>query len=388
MKLNLSATTVFQSNYNEYLKNTRLVINQGGRGSSKTWSIAQLFLLILLTKKNVLLTVCRKTLPALRATAMRDFFEIMKAEEIYLKEKHNRTDLTYHYKTNEIEFISIDQPQKVRGRRRQYLWMNEANEFSYEDFRQLNLRTEKQIWQDFNPSDEYHWIYDKVLTRKDACLIKSTYKDNPFLDPVIVKEIELLQGLDPNYWRIYGLGERGISETKIYLHWQYCDELPKNPDEIIYGLDFGYNNPTALIKISIKDQKYYWHELIYESHLTNSQVIDKLNDLVRLNEMTKNSMIYADSAEPQRIEEIHKAGFNIKPADKDVKKGIDIIKTYAWFITKSSINALKEVKSYSWKVDKDGKNLDEPVKQNDHLMDAGRYAIHTYSKKPKIQFSF
>lgn len=376
----LKATNVFERNYDALGSKDRIIVNQGGRGSSKTYSIAQLFLLLLLTKRNTLFTVTRKTLPALRATAMRDFFEILKNEGIYREERHNRTELIYHYGSNEIEFISVDQPQKVRGRKRQFLWMNEANEFSYEDFRQLNLRTEKQIWMDFNPSDEFHWIYDNVLTRDDARLIKSTYKDNPFLDPVIVKEIERLKTLDPNYWRIYGEGERGISEAKIYKHWQYCDGLPKELDETIYGLDFGYNNPTALVKVGIKDQNIYTQELIYKSFLTNAQLIQQLQQA----SIAGSAFIYADSAEPQRIEEIRKAGFNVRPADKEVGKGIDAIKTRAWFITKDSVNVLKEAKSYSWK-EKDGKILDEPVKADDHLMDAIRYAVHTHFLKPKVQ---
>lgn len=373
----LNATTVFERNWDEYQKGTRIIVNQGGRGSSKTYSIAQLFLTLLVTKQNILLTVARKTLPALKATAMRDFFEIMKSEGIYKEERHNKSDNTYTYGTNEIEFISVDQPQKVRGRKRHYLWLNEANEFSYEDFRQLNLRTEKQIWLDFNPSDEYHWIYDHILTRPDATLIKSTYKDNPFLDKQIVKEIELLKGLDQNYWRIYGLGERGISEAKVYSHWQYIESLPTSPDETIYGLDFGFNNQTALIRIDLKDQCYFWDELIYESHLTNTDLIDRMRTL-----NLGNKEIYCDSAEPQRIEELKRAGFNAKPADKDVNKGIDHIKSHKWYITKRSVNTLKEVKSYSWKT-KDDKILDEPIKQNDHAMDAGRYAVHTHSIIPK-----
>ena len=378
--MQIKATTIFQQNYEQYLKNTRLIINQGGRGSSKTWSIAQLFLIILLKSHNTLLTVCRKTLPALRATAMRDFFEIMKRENLYREENHNKTDNTYKYNSNEIEFISIDEPQKIRGRTRPFLWMNEANEFKYEDFRQLNMRTEKQIWMDFNPSDEYHWIYDYILTRPDCAFIQSTYKDNPFLDKNIVKEIELYRTMDKNYWRIYGLGERGISEMKIYSHWQYCDKLPDNPDEIIYGLDFGYNNPTALIKVAIKDKNIYTQELIYKSYLTNAQLIEE----IKMVDGIRTGYIYADCAEPQRIEEIKKAGFNIRPSDKEVGKGIDAVKTHKWFITKNSINTLKEVKSYSWK-EKDGKALDEPVKINDHAMDAIRYAIHTYFLKPKVQ---
>ena len=381
MKLEGLVTDVFVKNYDALQTDKRFIVNQGGSRSSKTWSIAQLFLKLLFTEKNCLLTVCRKTLPALRASAMRDFFGIMVDAGVYRVENHNKTELTYTYKTNEIEFISIDQPQKVRGRKRRHLWMNEANEFTYEDFRQLNIRTEEKIFMDYNPSDEFHWIYDNILTRDDRVFIKSTYKDNPFLEKSIVKEIELLKQTDPNYWRIYGLGERGISETTIFIYWQLAENWPEF-DEVIYGVDFGFNNPTALVKVGIKDKENYLEELLYESHLTNSQLIDKLK-LLELGD----AYIYADAAEPQRIEEIKRAGFNIYPADKDVKKGIDEIRTHKLFINKNSVNLLKEIKSYKWKV-KDDKPLDEPVKMNDHLLDAARYAVHTHSlvEEPDIHF--
>jgi phage terminase large subunit len=372
--MQLKATKIFDKNHQALEGGARIIVNQGGRGSSKTWSIAQIFLILLLTKQNVVLTVARKYFPALRATAMKDFFTIMKNEGAYRIESHNRTEHIYRFRSNEIEFISVDQEQKVRGRKRDYLWMNEVNEFSLEDYRQLSMRTENTIFMDFNPSDEFHWIYDQILTRDDTTFIQSTYLDNPFLPRSIVKEIETYRTLDANYWRVYGLGERGISELKVYSHWKVGDE-PETFDEVIYGLDFGYNNPTALVRIGIRDQAYYWKELLYESFITNTQLIERLKGLD-----IKNGRIYADTAEPQRIEEIRKAGFNIKPSNKDVQKGIDHIKSHAFYVTKDSVNLLKEVKSYSWK-EKDGKALDEPVKQYDHLMDAGRYAVHTHSQK-------
>jgi len=381
MNLNLKATDLFERNYAEYQKKTRLVVNQGGRGSGKTWSLAQLFLIILTTHKNTLLTVCRKTLPSLKASAYRDFFEIMQEQNLYTEDKHNKTELTYKYSSNEIEFVSVDQPQKIRGRKRQYLWMNETNEFSYEDFRQLNLRTDIQIFMDFNPSMEFHWIYDDILTRDDVAFLKSTYKDNPFLEPNVVKEIERLKAVDENYWRIYGLGERGSSEATIYKNWDYTDVIPEG-DEVIYGLDFGFNNPTALVKITIKDKDIYLQELLYESHLTNSQLIERLKQLVDTNDY-----IYADIAEPQRIEEINQAGFNVQQSDKDVKKGIDTLRSRRIFITKDSINLLKEIKTYSWR-QKDNKSLDEPIKDNDHLLDATRYAIHSHINQPEPNIRF
>lgn len=374
-------TNVFIRNYEAYQSDKRFIVNQGGTRSSKTYSIAQLFLLLLINSKNTLLTVCRKTLPSLKASAMRDFFEILNIEGLYDPNKHNKTECTYTYKTNEIEFISIDQPQKIRGRKRQHLWMNEANEFTREDFRQLNLRTTGKIIMDYNPSDEFHWIYDDILTRDDTIFIKSTYLDNPFLEQRVIKEIELLKETDQNYWNIYGLGERGVSGLTIYNHWQYCDKIP-DCDEIIYGLDFGFNNPTALVKIGIKDKEYYLQEILHESHLTNQDLIKRLEILV-----DKNTYIYADCAEPQRIEEINQAGFNCLPADKDVKKGIDNLRSHKIYITKDSINLLKEIKNYKWK-EKDGKALDDPVKLNDHLLDGARYGVHTHQIEPEPNIRF
>ena len=380
MKLNLQATTIFQKNYDEWKsKKYRFIVNEGGTGSSKTYSIAQLFLIILIQERNELLTICRNNLPQLRASAMKDFFDIMKDAGMYREESHNKSDRIYRYGSNEVNFISVEESRKLRSQKRGYLWINEANEMSLESYRQLNMRTKTQVFMDYNPSDEYHWIYDYVLNRPEAKLIHSTYKDNAFLDPQIVKEIEHYKGLDKNYWRIYGLGERGITEMKIYSHWQYCDKLPDNPDETIYGLDFGYNNPSAFIQVAIKDQNIYTKELIYKSYLTNAQLIEE----AKTKEIGDN-IIYADSAEPQRIEEFRTAGFNIRPADKEVGKGIDAVKTRAWYITKDSVNTQKEAKSYSWK-EKDGKALDEPVKVNDHAMDAIRYAVHTHLSKPTIQ---
>lgn len=375
MKFQTTGTRVFERNFDAFKSDKRFIVNQGGTRSSKTYSIAQIFATELFKGKNILLTVVRKTLPSLKASAYKDFLDIIKASDCYNENNHNKSELTYKYKDAEIEFISVDQPQKIRGRKRQILWINEANELSYEDFRQLNLRTEQKIFLDYNPSDEYHWIYDNVMTRDDCIFIQSTYKDNPFLDKNIVQEIERLRATDENYWRIYGLGERGISETTIYKHWQLCDEIPPE-DEKIYGLDFGYNNPSALLEVNFKDKEVYTKEKLYESFLTNQQLIQKMKDL----EISETDYIYADTQEPQRIEEIKQAGFNIYPSDKDVGKGIDTVKSSIIYIIKDSVNLLKEIKNYKYKV-KDEKVLDKPVKVNDHLMDCMRYALHTHLQR-------
>jgi phage terminase large subunit len=332
----------------------------------------------MLTEKNKVFTICRKTLPALKATALKDFMEILKSSGKFREENFTRSDHVYYFGTNEIEFISADNPQKLRGRKRNYLWLNEANEMDYEDYRQLLFRTTEQVYLDFNPSDEFHWIYDFVLTRDDCTFIKSTYLDNPFLNAETVKEIERVRHIDANYWRIYGLGERGISETTIYSNWELIDELPEGGDTY-YGLDFGFNNCTSLNRVVEKDMDIYVDELIYESGLTNSDLIKKMG-LLGINRI---SYIYSDSAEPQRIEELRRSNFNAKSANKDVLKGIDTMKSRRIFITKRSLNIIKEIRSYRWK-EKDGKPLDEPVKVNDHAMDSIRYAVHTKATKPFI----
>ncbi len=352
-------------------------------------------------EKGVRLTIARKTFPSLRATAMKDFFNVLREMHIYREEWHNKTEFIYKYGSNEVDFLSVDEPSRIRSRRRDYLWMNEANEFSVEDFEQLNMRTEKQVFMDYNPSHLFHWIYDRLQTRKDCIVIPSTFLDNPFLSQELVKEIENYKDKDQNYWRIYGLGLRGVTETLIYTHWQYCDVLPENPDKRMFGLDFGFNNQTALVEVDEKDKDYYWHELLYEKYITNADLIrteseaiekgkplGKLHKLVNEGKLSYNDIIYADSAEPGRIEEIMQAGFNVVPAFKtEIKNGVDIIKSHKFFITKESINLSKEAKSYSWKT-KDGKPLEEPVKENDHLLDAGRYAIITDLKSVPTKLHF
>ena len=379
MRLQIEGTPVFVKNWQALQDKKRIIVNEGGTGSSKTYSLAQVFFLLLLQDKGNVLTVARKTMPALRGTAMRDFFAILQKEGIYNPANHDKTNNIYSYKTNMIEFLSVDDPARVRSRKRDFLWLNEANEFDLEDWRQLSMRTSGAIFLDYNPSYQYHWIYDEVLSREDCLIIHSTFEDNPFLSREIVKEIKHYQEIDENYWRIYGLGLRGKTEARIHQNWDYCQELPEG--DTIYGLDFGYNNPTALLKIVLRDEGWYVEEILYEKFLTNSQLIKKLKEL----NIPKQKEIYCDSAEPQRIEEIQNAGYWALPADKDVGKGIDTVNSRKLFITKNSLNCVEEIKKYSWKQkDKgflDEKFSDEPVKIFDHLMSSLRYGIHSHHKE-------
>jgi phage terminase large subunit len=363
----INTTNVF---HKAYRSETRITCLQGGTRSSKTYSLCQLFIVKCLEETGKVFTICRKTLPALKGTAYRDVLNILKELELYREDNHNKSELSYALNGNLIEFISVDQPQKIRGRKRDYLWLNEANEFTYEDWQQLILRTTDKIYLDYNPSDPYSWIYEKVVVRDDCTFIKSTYKANPFLDKDTVAEIERLKDLDPDYWQVYGLGEIGSVQTMIFRNFNLVDDVQGRL--IGYGLDFGFtNSPSALVAVYQSDDNLYIKEMLYEKRLTNRDLANKLKEF----RIDRQSEIIADSAEPKSIEEVYRQGFNIKPAKKGagIHLGIDIMRRYKLNITKDSLNAIKEFRGYKWATDKNGDVLNTPVKVNDHLIDATRY---------------
>jgi phage terminase large subunit len=296
---------------------------------------------------------------------------------IYQERIHNRTDHVFKIQESTVEFFSLDAPGKARGPRRDILFINEANLVPLETYRQLELRTRKAIYLDYNPVDEFHWIYDELVdaNRSDVTFIKSTYKQNTFLSPREIANIERYESVDENYWRVYGLGERGSSRATVYTTWELCDTLPEGGEEI-WGMDFGFNDPAAMVQVKIHDDDIYVREQFYQSRSTNADRIRALQ------EMDVTERIYADSSQPEFISEIYSAGFDIHRADKDVKKGLDTIRSRRLFITRDSINLIKEIKSYKYREDANGRILEEPVKLNDHLMDAMRYAVHTYFGNP------
>ena len=363
----IKTTNVF---HKAYRSDSRITCLQGGTRSSKTYSLCQLFIVKCLEETGKVFTICRKTLPALKGTAYRDVLNILKELELYNEANHNKSELSYLLNGNLLEFISVDQPVKIRGRKRNYLWLNEANEFNYEDWQQLILRTTEKIYLDYNPSDPYSWIYDKVITRDDCTFLKSTYRANPFLDKDTIAEVERLKDLDPDYWRVYGMGEIGTVQTMIFRKFDLVDEVQGRL--VGYGLDFGFtNSPSALVAVYVSDDNLYIKEMLYEKRLTNTDLANKLKEF----KIDRQSEIVGDSAEPKTIEEIYRQGFNIKPAKKGagIHLGIDIMRRYKLHITKDSLNAIKEFRSYKWATDKNGDVLNAPVKVNDHLIDATRY---------------
>jgi len=356
----------------------KISVMQGGTRSGKTYNILTWFIVKLLQEKGKTLTICRSSLPSIKGSVMRDFIEILSKYGLYSEDKHNKSESLYFLGGNTVEFVSTDQPQKIRGRKRNYLFINEANEVNYESWMQLALRTTEKIVIDYNPSDYYSWIYDKVIPREDADFTITTYRDNPFLEKSIVEEIERLKDADHEYWRVYGLGERAISEATIYTHWKRRRTFPEGGD-IFYGLDFGFNNQTALVRVKFYDNEMYVDQLIYDTKMSTALLIDRMRALG----LDRNSEIFADPAEPKTISEVNKAGFNLKSAVKDVFAGINKVKSYPLIVKSDSLDLLDEIKNYKWKTDTDGNTLDEPVKYRDHLMDAMRYAIYTKFAKPK-----
>jgi len=363
---------------------SKIQIHQGGTRSGKTYSIITALIELCQKNSGLVITICRKTFPALRATAMRDFFEILNNEDVYNQDLHNKSDATYQLWGNMVEFISIDQPQKVRGRKRDVLFINEANEINLEDWRQLLLRTTGRVLLDYNPSDEFHWIYEEVIPREDAEFFRTTYKDNPFLPESVVLEIERFKTADENFWKVYGLGERGTSQATIFTHWKEINQIPNEFKLLNIGLDFGYtNDPTAIVRVYTDGHGFAVDELCYATRLTNSDIAKVLRD----NQVNRSDVVICDSAEPKSIDEIHAHGFNTHGARKgkdSVKNGIQFLHSRPLLVTARSVNLIRELRNYKWKEDKNGKQLNEPVDSFNHAIDAMRYAITFNQTNPNF----
>jgi phage terminase large subunit len=351
----------------------KIVVQQGGTRSGKTYNIL-LWIIFSYCQKNEgkIITICRKTYPALRGTVMRDFLTILKDHEIYSEEDHSKTASEYKLNGNTIEFISLDMPQKIRGRKRDLLFANEANELNFEDWQQLLFRTNEKVIIDFNPSEEFHWIYDHVLPRKDVEFYQTTYKDNPFLGAEIKAEIERLKDIDENYWRVYGLGERGQAKSLVYT-FTTIKEIPKEAKLVSYGLDFGYSSdPTSLVRTYLLGDDMYVDELLYRTGMTNQDIANEMKALG----LDRSNEVFADSAEPKSIEEIYRMGWNVKPTIKgSINIGIDIIRRYKLHATESSFNLIKELRNYKYIEDKNGHMTNKPVDNFNHALDALRYSV-------------
>ena len=380
----MKTSVLFEANY----KATEpIIVNQGGTSSGKTVCILQVLAIRAIQEPDSIITVVGQDIPNLKRGALRDFQLYVLNDPIISEQvsSYNKSERIYTFKSGSIiEFESYDNEQDARNGKRQYLFVNEAQGISYEIYKQLQLRTTKQTFLDYNPSAEF-WVHEKVLTLPDAerKLLISDYRHNPFCPDSIVRNIEALKDQDFELWKVYGRGMTGKIEGLIYTNWHLCDAIPSDLERV-KGLDFGFNHPTALLDVAVDEQNktIYVDELVYESGLIPQELIELMTTV------TPTDTIYADAARPDTIEEIYRAGFNIHKADKSVWDGIQKVKSYKIFITRHSQNVLKEIRSYKWKVDKNGKSLEEPVKFLDDAMDAMRYAVWNYTTKEELDYSW
>lgn len=351
----------------------RIKAVQGGTSASKTVSI--LLILIALSQsdtKPTLTSVVSESLPHLKRGAIRDFLAILKEHGYYDDARWNRSDFIYTFETgSQIEFFSADQPDKLRGARRDRLYLNEANNIHFDAFEQLEVRTREGVWLDWNPSAEF-WFYTDVLGKRDDVDHSIvTYKDNEALDEQTVNSIEQRKNR-PEWWKVYGLGQLGEIEGRIYTGWQTIEEIPHEARLKSIGLDFGYtNDPSAAIAIYEYNGGYIFDEILYRKGMSNKAIADALDTY-------KNALIIADSAEPKSINEIKSYGLNIIGSTKgpgSVNQGIAYIQDQKCSITTRSTNALKEYRNYLWIRDRNGKVTNTPIGFDDHAMAALRYGI-------------
>ena len=352
----------------------RVRIIQGGTSSSKTFTILIFLIQYAIDNPNSEISVVSESIPHIKRGALKDFIKIMRWIGNFNENNFNQSNLTYRFtKGSYIEFFSADQPDKLRGARRDILFINECNNVNFESFQQLNIRTKKFIYLDFNPTSEF-WVHKELKDEPDSDFLILTYKDNEALDNSIVQQIEKnrlkaeTSAYWANWWRVYGLGEIGMLEGVIFSNWKTIDNLPKDAKLIGIGLDFGYtNDPTAIIEIYNYNGTRILNELKYQTGMLNSDIAK---------ELPKHVPVYADSSEPKSIEEIKRYGITIKGVTKgkdSINYGIDVMQRQEYLVTSNSVNLIKELRAYCWDTDKAGTRLNKPIDTNNHAIDALRY---------------
>lgn len=343
MILNLQATNVLKRTI-EAADKCKIICEEGGSRSSKTWSIFQFFFLKAAEGERFTLTIARDKLTWVKATLLKDFAEMAELYHLPVTPEVNinRPEQTYYLWGSEFAFYGLDETAKLHGRKQDWTWINEVIEVSKKSFDQLEMRTTKGMILDYNPYDDSHFVFD-LQKRNDVCVIKSTMLDNPFLPDTIKNKIRsyeptpenIQQGTADLYmWEVYGLGNKARLMGAIFTNWEMVDSIPEEANLKGYGMDFGYSNdPTALVGLYLFNNEIYLDELIYEKGLINNEIADRM----KLIGIEKGKPIYADSAEPKSIEEIRRMGWNIKATEKgadSVNYGIDLIKGYKVHLTK------------------------------------------------------
>lgn len=367
--------------------NKRVRVVRGGTSASKTFTIVPF--LIDYAVKNPLaeISIVAETIPHLKRGALRDFLKIMDMIGMYEPENFNKSSLVYTFSNGAyIEFFSADAESKLRGARRDVLFVNECNNITWEAYYQLAIRTRRFIYLDYNPVSEF-WVDTELINDSDTDFVVLTYKDNEALDLSIIKEIEkakekaLTSSYWANWWNVYGLGLIGSLQGTVFENWAQCDAIPNDAEFVAYGMDFGFtNDPSTLIAVYRYNGELYINELIYQTKLTNSDLIIKLRELG----IKPHEMIVADSAEPKSIEDLRRAQFRVEGAKKgadSIRNSIDTLQAFKLNVTKSSVNLIKELRNYKWVTDNDGKPTSQPIDSYNHGIDSLRYVALNRLKK-------
>ena len=352
----------------------RIKIIQGGTSAGKTFGILPVLIDKAIKQPNLEVSVVAESIPHLRRGALRDFEKIMKWTNRFVDERFNKTLLKYEFSNGSfIEFFSADDASKLRGARRDVLYINECNNVTFESYNELSIRTRKEIFLDFNPSNEF-WVHTELKEESDSDFLILTYLDNEALDQSIVDQIEknrekaATSNYWANWWKVYGEGQLGMLEGVVLNNWQLIDKIPTEARLLGIGLDFGYtNDPSAIIEVYNYNGKRIVNEVAYQTGMLNS-------DIARL--LPKKVIVYADSSEPKSIDEIRKHGIMIKGVTKgkdSINYGIDIMQQQDYLVTSNSTNLIKELRSYIWDTDKSGKRLNKPIDHHNHAIDAWRY---------------
>jgi len=381
--MNSQTTAIFSRNLAAFNEGKRRACNEGGTSSSKTWSILQLLIYFAQTAdRPLLISVVSESFPHLSRGCIRDFRNIL--GDAWQDSRWSKSHHIYTFGNGVIEFFSADEPSKLRGGRRQILFLNEANNVPYDGFKELDIRTELFTFLDWNPVSEF-WAHESLIGRDENAYIHSTYLDaRELLPDAVVKNIESNKDTDPNWWNIYGLGKLGRIEGLVYPYFDQVDALP--PGDVFYGLDFGFSNdPTALVANVIKGDCLYSDELIYETGLTNDDISHYMTDLGLIKH---NDEIFADSAEPKSIEEIYRYGWNVRPCPKgkdSVEFGHQRVREFKQYWTKRSLNCIKEQRNFRYIQDKNGQYTGKTLHMWSHGMDARRYAVMAKAARPKTK---
>jgi len=352
----------------------RIKIIQGGTSAGKTYGILPILITKAATYPRLEISVVAESIPHLRRGALKDFLKIMKETGRYFEERFNRTLLRYEFGNGSvIEFFSADDSSKLRGARRDILYINECNNVTFESYNELSIRTKKEVYLDFNPANEF-WVHKELKDEPESDFLILTYMDNEALDSSIVQQIEknrdkaATSAYWANWWKVYGLGELGSLEGVIFSNWKTIDTIPTKAKLVGIGLDFGYtNDPTAIIEIYNYNNTRIVNQLKYQTGLLNSDIAKVL---------PKDVIVYADSSEPKSIEEIRRYGITIKGVTKgkdSINYGIDVMQRQSYLVTSNSTDLIKELRSYTWDVDKQGTRLNKPIDNFNHAIDALRY---------------